>query len=139
MDIQYAGAGDPVALTSGQAALINTSIATGRTTDRLVMTTKGPISPAAPTAMSYSYSESSQVALSLVSAEARSRLWTDDHIAPDEPDGRAGRVGHVQRPGVRWHRPCGISGSATAIDIPGATAPGLHDRVSRRKPITARA
>ena len=66
VDVQYTGADQSVSPTSGQTARINQPIAIGSTNDHLVLSTKGPISPAATTPMSYSYSESSQVALSIL-------------------------------------------------------------------------
>jgi hypothetical protein len=65
VDIQYAGADGSVTPTAGQTALVNKGIALGRTIDHLVMTVKGPVAPAGTTTMSYSYSDTSQVALSI--------------------------------------------------------------------------
>ncbi len=66
VDIQYAGADGAVSLASGQTALVNQAVAVGRSNDHMVMTAKGPITPAGPTTMGYAYSESSQVALSMI-------------------------------------------------------------------------
>ena len=66
LGIQYAGAGSSATPTSGQAQRLNQQVSIGRTTDRVIVTTKGPLSPTGTTAMSYTYSESSQVALSIV-------------------------------------------------------------------------
>jgi hypothetical protein len=66
LDIQYAGADGAISPTSGQTLRLNQPVSIGRSVDRVAMTTKGPIAPAGTTTMSYSYSESSQVALSLV-------------------------------------------------------------------------
>ena len=71
--------------TSGQTQRLNQPISIGRTNDRLVMTTKGPISPAGTTTMSYSYSESSQVALSIVALRPAS--GPADGVAPSAPSG----------------------------------------------------
>jgi hypothetical protein len=65
IDVQYAGADGAVSLTSGQTARVQQAVAVGRTDDHAVMTTKGPIASAGSVAMSYGYSESSQVALSI--------------------------------------------------------------------------
>ena len=66
VDMQYAGADEAVTPTSGQTQRINDAIAVGRTNDRAVMTTRGPVASPSSITMSYSYSESSQVALSML-------------------------------------------------------------------------
>jgi hypothetical protein len=65
VDIQYTGADGAVTPAAGQNARINRAVAIGRTNDHVVMTTKGPIGSGASTLMGYSYSEPSQVALSI--------------------------------------------------------------------------
>jgi hypothetical protein len=67
VDAQYNGADMSVTPTSGQTVLTNVAVASGRTNDRVLMTTKGPISPAGNTNVSYSFSDSSQAALSILS------------------------------------------------------------------------
>jgi hypothetical protein len=67
VDVQYAGADMRVTPTSGQTPVVNQAVGAGRTNDNAVMTVKGPMSQAGVATMSYSYSESSQVALSIVS------------------------------------------------------------------------
>jgi hypothetical protein len=64
VDVQYAGA-DRVTPASGQTVATNQSIAIGRSSDTAVMTVTGPVSPAGTSTVRYSYSESSQVALSI--------------------------------------------------------------------------
>jgi glucose/arabinose dehydrogenase/chitodextrinase len=66
LDAQYAGADGSITATSGQVALTHQAVGLGRTNDRAMMTMKGPISPAGTITGGYSYSESSQVALSLI-------------------------------------------------------------------------
>ena len=62
----------------------------------------------------------------------------DDHDAAGEPDRRAGRVGHLQRarvgPGA-----AALSVAAQRRQHRGRDRAGLHDRLGRRRPTTARA
>jgi glucose/arabinose dehydrogenase/chitodextrinase len=83
VDVQYAGADGSATPTSGQTALTSQAIAVGRSNDRALMTAKGPISPAGAANTSYSYSESSQVALSIVALKPAAGL--PDTTPPSVP------------------------------------------------------
>ena len=66
VDVQYAGADASVSATAGQTLVFDERVAIGRTNDHAVMTMKGPVATGTTTT-SFSYSESSQVALSIAS------------------------------------------------------------------------